>query len=345
MKTMKATRSALALALAAVFGTATLGAATPAQAQDKSYILTTATTGGTYYPVGVALATLVKVKLQPDHDISLSAINSAGSGENVKLLREDQAQFAILQGLYGQWAWNGTGAVESAGPQKHLRAVTMLWQNVEHFAVHADHAETGTIADIANLEGRKFSIGKRNSGTEGSGRTILSNLGHDPESLFNIAYMGYGPSADALQNGTISGFNIPGGPPVGAVTRAYASMGEDVRVLDFTDAQIAKANGDKELWTRFVIDADTYPNQDAPIRTMAQPNFLAVHADVPEESVYKITKTIYENLPFLRNIHKATTAMALDKATAGLPAPLHPGAARYFREEGIEIPDRLIAEE
>ena len=84
-------------------------------AEQRSYILATATTGGTYYPVGVALATLVKVKLQPKEKIAMSAISSAGSGENVKLLRENQAQFAILQGLYGRWAWTGTGKVEVEG--------------------------------------------------------------------------------------------------------------------------------------------------------------------------------------------------------------------------------------
>jgi TRAP transporter TAXI family solute receptor len=83
---------------------------------QESYILSTATTGGTYYPVGVALATLVKVKLEPKAKISLAAISSAGSGENVKLLRENQAQFAILQGLYGAWAWAGEGQVKPDGP-------------------------------------------------------------------------------------------------------------------------------------------------------------------------------------------------------------------------------------
>jgi TRAP transporter TAXI family solute receptor len=130
--------------------------------------------------------------------------------------------------------------------------------------------------------------------------------------MFNLAYLGYGPSADALQNGAIAGFNIPGGVPVGAVTRAFAALGDGLTVLDFTDAQMARVNGDQELWTRYVIPAGTYPGQDKDIRTMAQPNFLAVHADVPEDVVYKITKTVYENLPFLRNIHKATAAMALD---------------------------------
>ena len=319
-----------------------LGLSAPVKADERSYILATATTGGTYYPVGVALATLVKVKLQPKQKISMSAINSAGSGENVKLLREDQAQFAILQGLFGQWAWNGTGKVKADGPQEHLRSISMLWQNVEHFVVLSKHAASGTVDDLKNLQGMKFSIGKKNSGTEGSGLTILSNLGIDADATFDIANMGYGPSADALQNGTVEGANMPGGVPVGALTRAFAALGSDLTVLDFTDAQVEQANGDGSLWTREVIPAETYPGQAKDINTIAQPNFLAVRADVDEDAVYQITKTIYENLAFLHNIHKATKAMALQKALAGLPAPLHPGAAKYYSEVGLEVPEQLI---
>ena len=332
------------LAAAAAFVVATAGAPTQA-AEERSYILATATTGGTYYPVGVALATLTKVKLQPKEKISMSAITSAGSGENVKLLRENQAQFAILQGLYGAWAWTGTGKVSADGPQRNLRSVSMLWQNVEHFVVRADHAKTGTAVDLTNLQGQKFSIGKRNSGTEGSGRTILTGLGIDTDKTFDVVYMGYNPSADALQNGTIDGMNIPAGPPVAGVTRAAAALGNRMRVLDFTDEQIANANraAGAALWTRYVIPANTYPGQSADIQTMAQPNFLAVRADVDDEAVYKITKTIYENLGFLQGIHKATRAMALEQAISGLPFPLHPGAARYYQEQGLTIPAHLVA--
>lgn len=332
-------RALLSFALVVGVG---LGGASMAN-DERAYILSTATTGGTYYPVGVALATLVKVKLQPSDQISMAAINSAGSGENVKLLRENQAQFAILQGLYGKWAWNGTGKVEADGPQEHLRSITMLWQNVEHFGVSNDYVESGTVADLERLAGEKFSIGKKNSGTEGSGIEILSNLGIKPEDMFDIANMGYGPTADAMQNGTVKGFNIPGGVPVGAITRAYAALPGELTVLDFTDEDVDKINAGGELWTRYVIPAETYPGQEKDINTVAQPNFLAVRSDVDEESVYLITKTIYENLGFLTNIHKATSAMSLDKAIAGLPAPLHPGAARFYHEQGIDIPEHLIA--
>jgi TRAP transporter TAXI family solute receptor len=330
------------VASAAILGAALFSTASPAQAQDdRSYILTTATTGGTYYPVGVAIATLVKVKLQNAEGIDMAAISSAGSGENIGLMRDGQAQFAILQGLFGRYAANGSGPLEAEGPQEWLRSIGMLWRNVEHFIVTDEFVDTGTIDDLAALEGQPFSIGARNSGTEGSGREILAGLGIDPESM-ELVYQGYGPSAEALQNGTIVGVNMPGGVPVTGVTQAFAAR-DDLTILDFTPEQVERANGGEgELWVPYTIPAGSYPNQDEDAETIAQPNFLGVHMDVDEEAVYLITKTMFENLAFLQNIHPATNEMSLDAALAGLPAPLHPGAARYFEEAGVEIPERLM---
>jgi len=302
--------------------------------KPRSYVLTTATTGGTYYPVGVAVATLIKVKLQPKLKLDMSAISSAGSGENVKLLRENQAQFAILQGLFGMYAKQGSGALKADGPQKNIRSITMLWPNVEHFVVTADLAKTGTADDLKGLVSKKFSIGARNSGTEHSNRFLLSNLGINPES-YDLVFQGYGPTVDALQNGAIVGAGIPGGPPVSVITRAFAQMGDKMKLLEFTPEQAAKADGGNDLYYAYVLPANTYPGQTKDIHTVAQPNFLGVNADVPDEDVYLVTKTIYENLDFLQNIHKATKAMALEKAIAGLPAPLHPGAAKFYKEKGV----------
>ncbi|WP_424931653.1 TAXI family TRAP transporter solute-binding subunit [Amaricoccus macauensis] len=314
---------------------------TPAEAEEASYILATATTGGTYYPVGVALSTLIKVKLEPSESIGMSAINSAGSGENIRLLRENEAQFAILQGLYGFYAASGTGPLEADGPQENLRSVSMLWQNVEHFVVSNDHVENGTLSDFASLKGEAVGLGARSSGTMGSNATILSGFDLDAFNDFDLFEGGYGPTAEALQNGQIEGLSIPAGVPAGAISQLMASAGDSVSILEITDEEMSKADGGKDLWTRFVIPAGTYPGQEEDIDTIAQPNFLAVRDDVSEENVYLITKTIYENLPFLQAIHPATKAMALEKSIAGLPLPLHPGAVRYYEEAGVEIPDRL----
>ncbi|MCB9948500.1 MAG: TAXI family TRAP transporter solute-binding subunit [Rhodospirillaceae bacterium] len=339
MKLLRTTLSGLA-------GTAMLAAATfagsPASAQEGGYLLATAGTGGTYYPVGVAIATLVKVKLENSNGISMSAITSAGSGENVKLLRENQAQFAIIQGLWGAYASRGEGPLAEDGVQGNLRAITMLWPNVEHFTIRSEYADTGTIDDLVAMEGHGFAIGARNSGTEGSNRHILAGLGiEDADTYFELAFVGYTPSVEAFQNGTIDALNPTAGVPVGAMTQLMAQVGDEATILAFTDEQVERANGGYTLWTPYVIPAGTYPGQEEDVRTIAQPNFLAVNADVDEEHVYLITKAIYENLPFLVNIHPATGAMSLDSALAGLPLPLHPGAVRYFEEAGVDVPDSL----
>jgi TRAP transporter TAXI family solute receptor len=324
-------------------GAATLAAPAIVRAQQaRSYILATATIGGTYYPVGVALATLTKVRLQAAKGIDMSAISSAGSGENIRLLRENQAQFAILQGLFGLYARDGSGPIQADGPQRNLRAICGLWGNVEHVVIRKSFVRTGTFDDIMNLRGRRFSMSARNSGTEHSNRFIFANYGIDPN-MFELVYLGFGPSIEALLAGQIDGTNPGGGVPVAAITQLFARAPNDFQILEFTDEQAKKADGGTGLYVPFTIPANSYPNQPNPIRTIVQPNFLACNATVPDDDVYEITKAIFENLPFLHGIHAATREIKLETALNGLVNPVHPGAARYYAEKGITIPERLRA--
>jgi len=307
---------------------------------QRPYILTTATTGGTYYPVGVAIATITKSALYRDKGISLSAISSAGSMENVKLLRDNQAQFAMLQGIFAAWAWNGDGPFRNRQP--FLRSIGALWPNTEHFVLTRELAATGTIRDLDGLDGQRFVLGARNSGAEQSGDYILHSLGIDYEKRMTLAYLGYGATANAIQDGAIVGMNIPAGPPVSGITRAFAAVGEQILLLEFTDADLDAVNRKYPLWQRRVLRADTYPNQPAPVQTIEHANVFAVRADVAEEVVYEITRTLWDNLGALHEIHKATREMSIEKSLIGLGAPLHPGAARYYRERGLAIPPELL---
>ncbi|MEX0964497.1 MAG: TAXI family TRAP transporter solute-binding subunit [Pseudohongiellaceae bacterium] len=309
----------------------------------RPYVLTTATTGGAFYPVGVALATIAHAQLADTEGISLTAISSAGSLENVKLLRDNQAQFAILQGPFGAWSWTGEGPVST--PQTHMRSVTALWQNVEHFVLLSRLASTGEVMDLDNLDGERYVLGARNSGAEQTGRFILETLGIDYEAKMNLAYMGYGPTTSAIQDGNIVGMNIPAGAPVSSITQAYALLGDRMRILNWTQESLDKINARYPLWDWYDLPAGTYPNQDEPIRTIGSPNVLVTRADIPEDVVYNVTKVIWENLATLQEIHGATKDMRLAIAIQGLGAPLHSGAVRYFREVGLEIPARLLLEE
>ncbi|MEM6638059.1 MAG: TAXI family TRAP transporter solute-binding subunit [Pseudomonadota bacterium] len=310
-----------------------------AAADSADYVLNTASTGGTYHPVGTAISTLSKVKLLPGEKFSLTAVNSAGSGANVQALGAGTADFAILQGLFGSYAATGTGPVTE--PQENLRSVTMLWQNVEQFVVPTEKATSGNMDDLVALKGMSAGMGNKNSGTIGSNRVLLSGLGLDMESDFELVFAGYGPTADAMANGQAVAGGFPSGPPTGAITRLMASNEGKFTILDVTDEQLAAMDGGRNLWVPYTIEAGTYPGQNADVNTIAQPNFLAVNASVDENHVYLLTKTMYENLPFLQAIHPATKAMAVEKAMAGLPVKLHPGAQRYYEEVGLDIPEHL----
>jgi len=143
--------------------------------ERRTYVLTTGTTGGTFYPVGVALSTLVSA--EEEVGFSLTAISSAGSMENLKLLRDNQAQFGLILGIFAAWAYDGEGPIRS--PQRNFRSISAMWPNVEHFVLRSDLVTNGTISDLANLQGERYSIGMRNSGAEQTGIYIFDALGID----------------------------------------------------------------------------------------------------------------------------------------------------------------------
>lgn len=312
--------------------------------RERHYRIATAGTGGTFYPVGVGIAALASLHLAREYGLTFDALTSQGSVENVRLLEEGRADFAILQALVGSMARHGTGCCRGR-PVPSLRAVTALWKNVEQFVVRRE-AVTGTnIEALQEMSGRPFSMGGRESGSRISGETILDALGIDYRK-FRLRYLGYDASVEGMIHGKIQGVNIPAGVPTAALSRLYSALGaRAVRILDFDDAQLERVREAYPVWSRFVIPRGSYPGLERDVPTIAQPNFLACTRRVSAKTVYLLTRSIYENLPFLASIHRVTRSMMLERALEGLPVPLHPGALRFYRERGIVIPRHLIPEE
>ncbi|MEM7043003.1 MAG: TAXI family TRAP transporter solute-binding subunit, partial [Pseudomonadota bacterium] len=114
--------------------------------------------------------------------------------------------------------------------------------------------------------------------------------------------------------------------------------------LSWTEQQRTQADGGLGLWSPLTIPANVYEGQKAPIETIAQPNFLAVRADVDDEVVYAITKTIFENLPFLKRLHAPFQFLTTERAVTALPVPLHPGALRYYEEIRLDLGNTVVAD-
>ena len=309
-----------------------------ATGEQGAFTLGTASTGGTYHPVGVALSTLIKLKLLPQFGIDLTAINTDGSQQNVDLLRGGDIQFAIISALAGHEARNGIGEFAEIGPDEDLRAITTLWLSTDHLLIREDAVKSGTISDFLELQGRPVSLGRRDSSTLSENRTLMSAFGLDIDSDFNLVELGFKESADALADGRIDGMSLSGGVPIGAVQDVFEELGDGLAALEINDEQLAVIDGGRGLWQRVVIPSGTYPGQDRDIFTIGTPNILAVRADVDEDVVYQITRTIFEELEYLHGLHSTTRQISLDNAVNNLPFAIHEGAARYFKEKGVELP-------
>ncbi|HAQ06265.1 MAG TPA: C4-dicarboxylate ABC transporter substrate-binding protein, partial [Bacillus bacterium] len=246
---------------------------------------------------------------------------------------------AILQGLIGAQAFAGKGNFEG-NAYKDLRSLSMLWPNVEHFVLMNKKVKSGDISDIA---ANSFSVGPQASGTEQSTLVMMEALGLTKDDI-TPEYLGYDDTISAMRDGRLDGGSLPAGVPVAAITDMYAS-GVDASVLEVTDQQLEDINAIYNTWYRFEIPAGTYPKVDKVINTIAQPNFLAVSKELDEETVYTITKTLYENLDEMYKVHNSANNIKLETALDGLPAPLHVGAYKYFKEAGLEIPENLVPPE
>jgi len=316
------------------------GGASAAEKKEISLVIATATTGGTYYPIGVGMASLWSIKLRNKHGVKVDSITSAGSGENINMLKGKEVDLAILQGLFGAMAWNGMGIYKE--PYKDLRTISMLWPNVEQFVIFKDKVKTGTFTDIKGL---RFSIGRAGSGTERSGLEIMKGLGMTRDDVKG-EYLDYFGSSAAMKDKRIDGANLCGGPPVAAVMDVFASPGMQAVILEVTDEQLEQILKNSIYpGYRYTIPANTYPGQDKPIRTIAQPNFLGVRMDVDKGAVYLLTKTLFENLNYMKQVHKSAENIKLEDALSGLPAPLHPGAYKFYKEKGLTIPENLVPPE
>ncbi|PWW28864.1 hypothetical protein DFO73_105100 [Cytobacillus oceanisediminis] len=318
---------------------AIIGVQTAAENKDKKFVsVATASTGGTYYPIGVGMANVWSSHLK-DEKIQASGQSSAGSIENIELLREGEAQLAILQGLISSQAYAGNGSFEGKR-YEDLRTISMLWPNVEHFVLMNDKVKTGTIDDI---KGTGFSVGPQASGTEQSTVVMMEGLGLTKKDI-SPEYLGYSDTVSAMRDGRLDGGSLPAGIPISAITDMYASNVK-ASILEVTDEQLDAINNVSDTWYRYVIPAGTYPRVETDINTIAQPNLLSTTKEMDEETIYILTKTLYENLDEMYEVHSSAKEMTLETALDGVSVPLHAGAYKYFKEAGLDIPENLIPPE
>lgn len=295
------------------------------QAMAAEFInVLTGGTSGVYYPLGVAL-TQIYGKAMPDVKTSVQATKA--SAENLNLLQAGRGEVAFTLGDTYSAAYTGNEEAGFKTPLDKLRTIAAIYPNYIHFLASADSG----IASLSDLKGKRVSVGAPKSGTELNSRSILKAAGLSYEDLGKVEYLGYSESVELIKNRQLDATLLSSGLGVAAVRDLATAI---KMVVIPIPAEVVAKIGDPS-YSPGVIPANTYNGQTADVPTVAVQNYLVTHAGVPTETVYKMTKAMFENLDAMVAAHAA--AKAIDKATAGkgAPVPLHPGAEKYYKEAGL----------
>lgn len=314
MRTFPKVLTAVVLATCAAFA---------AHAADFINVLTGGTSG-VYYPMGVALSQVFG-KALPDAKVSVQATKA--SAENLNLLQAGRGEIAFTLGDSLSDAWKGDADAGFATPLKKLRGIAGIYPNYVQIVASADSG----IKTLADLKGKRVSVGAPKSGTELNARAVLKAAGLSYKDLAKVEYLPFGESVELMKNRQLDVTLQSAGLGVSALRDLAASM--KIVVVEIPPAVVAKV-GDP-AYQPAIVPANTYEGQTTDVPAIAIQNFLVTHEGVPADTVYKMTKAMWENLDALVAAHSAGKAIKKENALKGMPVPLHPGAEKYYREAGL----------
>ncbi|MFN4282728.1 MAG: TAXI family TRAP transporter solute-binding subunit [Alphaproteobacteria bacterium] len=314
---MSALRGLAAVTVVAL-GTA---AAAPAQAQFINVL--TGGTAGVYYPLGVALSKIYADKI-PKARPSVQATKA--SVENLVLLEAGKGEIAFTLGDSLVFAWDGNAEAGFEKPLKKLRGIAAIYPNYIQLVATASSG----IKTLNDLKGKSLSVGAAKSGTELNTRAILQAAGMSYKDMSKVEYLPFAESVDLMKNRQLDSTLQSAGLGVASI-RDMAST-NDITVVAIPAEAVKKIGAP---YIPVTIPANTYRGQTAAVETAAVVNFLVTHEGVSEELVYQMTKTMFESLDTMVASHAAAKDIKLADAMNGMPIPLHPGAARYYKEKGV----------
>ena len=282
----------------------------------------TGSTGGTYYPVGAAMA---KVWNSSISGMKANAQSTGGTAQNLALLGKGEAEVVFADGLYF-FAYEGKGAFEGKA-MKGLRGLVPLYAEPIHFLV----AKGSNIKSLQDLKGKRVSVGAVGSGTEVTVRTLLKVNGIDPDKDIKVENLGLSDTASAFADK-----NIDAGLTVGALGIAgvveIATLGT-AELRDFEPEVIEKLCSELPYYLPFEIPADTYKGQTKPVKAMASWNVLITNDKLDTETAYQMTKALYDKKQDILNVSTRLASMAPENLKY-IQVPLHPGALKYYKEIG-----------
>jgi uncharacterized protein len=307
-----------AIALAAIVATTT----SPAGAQQFVNVLTGGTSG-VYYPLGVAIANIFGEKI-PGVKTQVQATKA--SVENLVLLQQGRGEIAFTLGDSLKAAWQGDEEAGFKAKLDKLRTIGAIYPNYIQIVATADSG----IKTLADLKGKKLSVGAPKSGTELNSRAILAAAGLSYKDLGKVEYLPFAESVDLMKNRQLDATLQSAG--LGVASLKDLSTSTEITVVSVPKLVVDKIGAP---FVAVIIPANTYTGQDKDVPTAAVVNYLVTSSAVSDDLAYRMTKLVFESLPELANAHASGKQIKLETAAAGSPVPLHPGAIRYYKEKGL----------
>ncbi|MEA4899903.1 TAXI family TRAP transporter solute-binding subunit [Bacillota bacterium Meth-B3] len=296
--------------------------AVPASATEFLY-MATGGTSGTYYALGGEIANLFAKNIE---GLDVTAQSTGASAENIRLIDRGEAELGIVQNDVADYAFNGVNAFEGEQIQ-NFDVVASMYPEVVQLVVNAD-AGINTLAD---LKGKKVSIGAAGSGVYFNAVQYLEVAGLTVNDI-DAQLLSFAESADAIKNRQIDAAFITAGFPNPAIQELGATA--SIKLLNLDDETIGKLIEKYPFYAKVTIPAGTYPNQAEDANMVGIRAIMICKKDLSEDLVYNMVKTLYEKTSDIS--HAKGAEITIDKALLGVSTPVHPGAAKYYAEKGIQ---------
>ncbi len=285
---------------------------------------------GVYYQVGQAIMNVMNERTGTT-GLKVTAEATGGSVANINAILAGDMDFGVCQSDTQYQAYHGQGEWQDKGPQEALRSICSFHSEAITFVA----TEASGIRSLADVKGKTINIGNPGSGQRQNATDIFRLIGIDPDKDFVAEGLKASEAPKVMQDGQLDGFFYTVGHPAAAIIEATAGR-RPVRFVPITGMEEFLAG--HPYYVPVTIPIALYPKagnqEDVP--TIGMLATLVTSAAVDEETVYQLTKGIFENLDRIRELHEAFRNLDAQKMVdQGNTIPRHPGAERYFREAGL----------
>lgn len=287
--------------------------------------LGTAGEGGMYYSFGSEFSD----KISSEENLKIKVKETAGSAANLRLLSKNYIELGIAQADFIDDAYNGTGEFED-NAYKGYSAIAGLYTEACQIVVMND----SDILCIDDLQGKKVSIGEKESGTERNARQILQAYGLN-DTLVDVKNYDYKTAVNKLENGEIDAFFCTAGVKTEIIDE-LASRSK-IRLLSIDDNQMEKITSTYDFLMEYNIPANTYEGQTKDIQTIGVESVLLASDKLDEDTVYKITKFLFEHSKELQFNNLSDLELSQDNVSQGITIKFHKGAVKYYKKSGIDV--------